>query len=139
MDNTPPDIELTNHLANALHHIINTDFISLFEDHKYALNQIEILTPQALSILSDYKHWPNWHLTSYSSNGNRLTSDWLPDFVNAYTTSKRIFDSAIKTKISHSMNDIVKSRYAVGLLTTQQSTAAAFLIEIGEIIVKYIE
>lgn len=139
LDNTPPDIELTDHLATVLQHIVNSDFASLFEDHKFALNQIEMLTPQALTILSDYKRWPAWQLTSYSSNGPRLTSHWLPDFVNVYSASKGITDPSMKAKISHSMNDLIKNRYAEGMLTTQKLVAAAFLTDIGKLVVKYVE
>jgi hypothetical protein len=139
LDNTPPDIELTKHLATVLNHIAASDFVALFEDHKFALNQIEMLTPQALTLLSDHRSWPVWTLTSYSSNGARLTSHWLPDFVNVYSMSKGILDSSTKSKISHSMNDLIKNLYAEGMLTTKEKTAAAFLTEIGKLIIKYIE
>lgn len=139
LDNTPPDIELTNHLASVLQNLVNSDFASLFEDHKFALNQIEMLTPQALTILSDCKNWPAWKLGSYSANGRRLTSHWLPDFVNVYASSRAIADESLKTKISHSMNDLIKNRYAEAMLTNQELVAAVFLTEIGEIIVKYIK
>ncbi len=139
LDNTPPDIELTKHLATVLNHIASSDFISLFEDHKFALNQIEMLTPQALTLLSDHRRWPAWTLTSYSSNGARLSSHWLPDFVNVYSMSKGISDNSTKSKISHSMNDLIKNRYAEGMLTTKEKTAAAFLTDIGKLITKYLE
>lgn len=139
LDNTPPDIELTDHLATVLKHLVNSDFAGLFEDHKFALNQIEMLTPQALTILSDHKRWQPWQLTGYSSNGSRLTSHWLPDFVNVYAASKGITDPNIKAKISHSMNELIKNRYAEGMLTTQKLVAASFLTDIGKLVVKYIE
>lgn len=139
LDNTPPDAELTDHLATVLQHIINSDFTGLFEEHKFALNQLEMLTPQALTILSDYKCWPTWQLTSYSSNGPRLTSHWLPDFVNIYSVSKEISDPSMKAKISHSMNDLIKNRYVEGMLTTHKLVAAAFLTDIGKLLVKYVE
>lgn len=139
LDNTPPDTLLTEHLAKALKHIANSDFISLFEDHKYALNQIEMLTPQALTILSDYKSWPVWQLTNYSSSGIRLNSHWLPDFVNVYATAKGIDDTGMMAKISYSMNDLIKNRIAEGVLIKQERAAAAILTEIGKLIVKYVE
>jgi hypothetical protein len=63
----------------------------------------------------------------------------LPDFVNVYSMSKGILDSSTKSKISHSMNDLIKNLYAEGMLTTKEKTAAAFLTEIGKLIIKYIE
>ena len=139
LDNTPPDIELTNHLANVLKNIVDSDFNALFDDHKFALNQIEMLTPQALTILSDFKNWPRWKLNGYSSNGPRLTSDWLPDFVNAYAATKNITDAKTKSKITHSMNDLIKNRYTEGILTTQELVAVASLNDIAKIIIKYIQ
>jgi hypothetical protein len=50
-DDSPPDIDLISHLSLALYRIINSDFEHLFSEHKYALSQIERLTPQALTIL----------------------------------------------------------------------------------------
>lgn len=82
----------------------------MFEDHKYALNQIEMLTPQALTILSDYVNWPSWEMESFVSNGGRITSDWLPHFVNLYSMNKSIMSEGLKTKISHSMNDLIKKQ-----------------------------
>ncbi len=139
LDNTPPDIELTEHLSNVLKNIVETDFISLFEDHKFAINQIEMLTPQALTLLADSRNWQAWKLTSYSSNGPRITSHWLPDFVNVYSASKGITDNHLKSKISHSMNDLIKNRYVEGMLTQQKLVAAAFLTDIGKLMVNYLK
>jgi hypothetical protein len=139
LDNEPPDFELTNHLSTVLKHIVNSDFQNLFEDHKFALNQIETLTPQALTLLSDYNHWTPWELKSYSSEGGRLTHDWIPEFINVYCNSKGINDSKIKFKMSHSMNDLLRNRYLKGSKTNREKIAAAFLTDIGKIVVKYIE
>ena len=139
LDNTPPDIELTEHLSIVLKNIVDTDIIGLFEDHKFAINQIEMLTPQALTLLSDHSNWPAWKLGGYTSNGARLTSHWLPEFVNAYSTSKGVTDSNMNSKISHSMNDLIKNRYVEGMLTQQKPFAAAFLTDIGKLIIKYLK
>lgn len=139
LDDTPPDVELTEHLSNVLKNIVESDFTRLFEDHKFAINQIEMLTPQALSLLADKGNWPGWKLTSYSSSGARLTSDWLSDFVNVYSASKGISDNHIKSKISHSMNDLVKNRYVEGMKTQRESIAAAFLTDIGKLIIDYLK
>lgn len=140
LDNTPPDIELTNHLATVLKHIADSDFNLLFEDHKYALNQIEILTPQALALLSDYKRWPTWSITNNTTvSGGIITSDWLTDFVYVYIISKKITDNSIKTKLTHSMNELIRNRYVVGMLTTRENTGGAFLTDIGKLVIRYIE
>jgi hypothetical protein len=108
LDNSAPDLELTEHLAKTLKHIVETDFKSLFEDHKYALNQIEMLTPQALTILSDSRNWPTWRMESFASNSGKITSDWLPEFVNLYSAKKNMTENSMKAKISHSMNDLIR-------------------------------
>ncbi|MDK2978828.1 MAG: hypothetical protein PWP52_1542 [Bacteroidales bacterium] len=145
LDNSTPDLELTQHLAKALEHIAETNFSSLFEDHKYALNQIEMLTPQALTILSDSRNWPTWRMQSFSSNGGRITSEWLSDFVNLYSAKKNITENSMKVKISHSMNDLIKNRYIEALHFTsgppgenQVNFAKVELTQIGQIVMKYI-
>ncbi|KRB54746.1 hypothetical protein [Flavobacterium sp. Root186] len=139
LDNTPPDIELTDHLANVLKNITNSDFIKLFDDHKFALNQIELLTPQALTLLSDHKSWPAWNLESYGSQGGRITSNWMPDFISGYSSTKNITDPNLILKITHSMNDLVKNNYAYANLTNQSLVAAVFITDIAKIILKYIQ
>ncbi|MBI3501316.1 MAG: hypothetical protein HY063_05925 [Bacteroidetes bacterium] len=139
LDNTPPDMELMNHLAEALKNIVNTDFCSLFEDHKFALNQIEMLTPQALSILADNKNWPEWKLTGYSSTGDRITSHWLPDFVKMYCAKRNIIDSSIIVKITHSTNELVERRYIEGRLAANKKLVGiAALTDTSRIILRYI-
>jgi hypothetical protein len=97
-----------------------------------------MLTPQALTILADNKNWHGWKLVSYSSDSGRLTSQWLPDFVNVYSASKGITDEKTKTKISHSMHDLIKNRYAFGSLTNQKGIGGAFLTDVAKDILKYI-
>lgn len=59
VDDSPPDPELTSHLSKVLKKIIEDgNFEALFEKHKYALGQIERLTPQAITIIADYNSWP---------------------------------------------------------------------------------
>lgn len=145
LDNSTPDLELTEHLAKVLKHIVETDFNSLFEDHKYALNQIEMLTPQALTILSDNQNWPTWRMQSFSSNSGKITSDWMPEFVNLYSAKKNMIENSMKAKISHSMNDLIKNRYIEALHLTNgppsekhENFAKVELTQIGRIILKYI-
>lgn len=139
LDNTPPDIELTEHLATVLKNITNSDFIKLFDDHKFALNQIEMLTPQALTLLSDFKNWPSWKLGSYSANGGIITSDWMPDFISGYSATKNITDTKLQLKITHSMNDLVKNNYARATLTNQELVAAVFTTDVAKILLRYIQ
>ena len=141
LDNSTPDIEHIEHLAKSLQHIVSTDFNSMFEDHKYALNQIEMLTPQALTILSDYKNWPTWEMQSFSSNNGIITSDWLPHFVSLYAKRKNIDDISLNKKVSHSMSDLIKNRYIEAKHMTnslKENFARIDLSDIGRIVVEYV-
>lgn len=145
LDNSAPDSELTEHLAKTLKHIVDSDFSSLFEDHKYALNQIEMLTPQAMTILSDCKNWPIWRMQSFTSNAGKITSDWMPDFVNLYSKAKNITQNSMKSKISHSMNDLIKNRYVEALhmtsgppSQTHENFGKVELTDIGRIVLQYL-
>lgn len=141
LDNSAPDSDLTEHLAKTLKYIVESDFKSMFEDHKYALNQIELLTPQALTILSDSNNWPFWRIQTYMSNGGIITSDWLPEFVNLYSERKNIIENSMRTKISHSINDLIKNRYIEARLminAKKEEFAKVELTDIGRIIIKYL-
>ena len=50
MDDSPPDFLLIEHLSTAMRHIVDSDFQSLFEEHKYALSLIDQLSPQGLGL-----------------------------------------------------------------------------------------
>ncbi|WP_298899779.1 hypothetical protein [uncultured Psychroserpens sp.] len=141
LDNTPPDLELTEHLSNVLKNIVDTDFVGLFEDHKFAINQIEMLTPQALTLLSDYSNWENWKAVRgyFSSDGVRISSNWSREFVNAYSASKGIINGSMKSKISNSMNDLIKNQYVEGRLIQQSQFCEAFITDIGKLIIKYLK
>lgn len=141
LDNSTPDVEQIEHLTKSLLYIVSTDFKAMFEDHKYALNQIEMLTPQALTILSDYNNWPSWQMQSFSSNGGIITSDWLPQFVRLYTANKNISGNKLREKVAHSMNDLIKNRYveAKHMTNNQKDNFASIeLSDIGRIVVNYV-
>ncbi|MBS4207502.1 hypothetical protein [Bacillus sp. FJAT-50079] len=73
IEDFPPDEELMVHLSSVLKFvIINSDFEELFDQHKYALAQIERLTPQSLSIIADYEKWPPITLQSVTSIGAKI-------------------------------------------------------------------
>lgn len=142
LDNNPPDFELTNNLANVLNHIINSDFKNLFEDHKFAINQIELMSPQSILLLSDRKNWPIWKLSSFSSTNGILTHNWIPDFMNIYARNKSINDRLTKERIGHSLNDLIKNRYAEAIILPNkenEKTGAIRLTKIGTFIFKYLE
>lgn len=137
LDDTPPDIELSNHLSNVLRYIVNSRFAELFEEHKYALSQIEKLTPQSLTILADKDSWPPIKLGSYTASGSKITSDWLSEFTQAYCQSKHINDQGIVTRVQHSINELISMRFIEAHLLKDKNTGC-FLTQVGESLYPYI-
>lgn len=137
LDDSPPDMELANHLSSALQHVVSNRFHQLFEQHKYALSQLEKLTPQALTILSDHHNWPLIKLGSYSANGTKVSSDWLLEFTDAYCQAKHVSDSGIITRVRHSINELISTRLIEAHLTGQ-SGARCIVTPVGESMLPYI-
>ena len=107
LDDSPPDPELTYYLSKVLKKIIEDgDFESLFEKHKYALGQIERLTPQAITIIADYFNWPPIKLGSAIAFGPKITSDFYMEFTTAYSQAKNITDINKIKRIQHSVVEI---------------------------------
>ena len=137
LDDTPPDLELSNHLSSALQYIVQSDFEKLFEEHKYALAQIEKLTPQALTIMSDFKNWPLIRLGSSTSSGTKITSDWLFEFTQAYCIIKGINDKNLINRIQHSINDLISARL-IEAHRTEDNQAKCIIAEVGKGLLPYI-
>lgn len=137
LDDSPPDMELSDHLSSSLQHIVSNGFSQLFEQHKYALAQIEKLTPQALTILADNRSWPLIKLGSYSASGTKVSSDWLVEFTQAYCQSKNIHDSGIITRVRHSINELISTRLIEAHLAGEKS-ARCTITQVGETLLPYI-
>lgn len=138
LDDTPPDRELSEHLANALRYIINNSFHELFEEHKYALSQIEKITPQCLTILSDSNSWPTIKPRSISASGSKVTSEWLTEFTEAYALIKKIDNPKIARRISHSISELENT----GLIEAHFLRGIGIqctLTEVGRTILPYIK
>lgn len=137
LDDTPPDVELSNHLSSTLQHIINNNFSSLFEQHKYALAQIEKLTPQSLTILSDFKYWPLMKLGSYQASGTKISSDWLVEFTQTYCASKNIYDQKLIGRVRHSINELINTRLIEAHLANE-GHAKCVVTQVGQTLLPYI-
>ena len=137
LDDTPPDLELANHLSAALKYMVENSFSHLFEQHKYALSQIEQLTPQALTILSDRNAWPLITLGSYSANGGKVTSDWLIEFTQVYAKSKGISDVNTISRVRHSINELITGRLIEAHLFAERQ-ARCSVTQVGELLIPYI-
>ncbi|WP_217557806.1 hypothetical protein [Vibrio metschnikovii] len=138
LDDTPPDVELADHLTKALKHIVDNNFYKMFDQHKYALSQIEQLTPQALTILSDYRSWPLIHLGSYTSMGGKVSSDWLVEFTQAYCQAKGIRDAGVVNRVKHSINELISTRL-IEAHTIAESNAKCNITQVGQLLLPYID
>ncbi|TKF21351.1 hypothetical protein FCV43_11035 [Vibrio genomosp. F6] len=141
LDDSPPDIELSNILSSALQHIVNDDFVSLFEKHKFALAQIEKLTPQALLILNDHQLYlliPAW--MGLTAQGDKVTSSWLEQFSEAYIDKKQIRDEGHKIRVTHAINELIQAKFIDVRLTGEQGRLVQCGIEqIGNEIRMYVD
>ena len=79
---------------------------ALFEEHKYALGQIEQLTPQA-----DHQNWPVFTMAVVKSTGSHVTSEWADDFTSAYADAKDITDGAMIGRVRHCINELSARRF----------------------------
>jgi hypothetical protein len=107
----------------------------------YALSQIEQLTPQALTILADHPHWPKMVLQDgYSSNGGKITSDWLPAFARAYASSKNIDEKSMADRVAHSIHELINRRLIEARLAGNfgDSSAQCILTDVGQSLIPYL-
>lgn len=111
-EDNPPDPELFNHLAAAIKYISDSKkFEELFSNHKYAISQIEQLTPQALSVLANHEQWPVIYMGSLSTEGSRVTSDYNDQFAIKFAQTKGINKTEIMERLKHSVSELVSRRF----------------------------
>lgn len=135
-NDNPPDQELLQHLSTCLKNMCTSDFEALFSDHKYALSQIEIMTPHSLTILADSSSWPIFDPGSFQSTGPTITSDWLDSFCSHYINAKGVSGDRRKF-VRHCISELMSKRMIVATLHKER-LAKASLTEIGSTIVRYI-
>jgi hypothetical protein len=137
LDDNPPDQVLIDHLSSALRHIVESDFESLFEEHKYALSQIGQISAQALAILRDAQNWPLIPLAGYQANGSKVVSDWLQEFSQAYSTSRGVSEPKLLSRIRYTISELQNRRLIEAHLTVQNQ-AKCVVTDIGALITPYI-
>ncbi|QBP43170.1 hypothetical protein [Paenisporosarcina antarctica] len=139
IDDSPPDPELTEHLSTVLKKIIEEgNFEELFERHRYALGQIERLTPQAITIIADYQNWPSIQLGTSISFGPKIKSDFYTEFTQAYSQLKHITDINKLKRIQHSVVEIQN----IGLMEAYNAAdgkTLCQLTDVGRDLLVYIE
>ena len=138
LDDSPPDLELIGHLSTALKYIVeNGKFQEMFEKHKFALAQIEKLSPQALTILCDYKSYPDFNIGSVAVNNGKVSSEWNTQFVQAYCLKKEITSSEIITRVSHVIIQLQTQGY-LGAYASKENTYYCKVTSIGSDLLPYI-
>lgn len=123
----------------------------LFEKHKYALDRIGRLTPQALVILNDSDNWPQYKLGNYQSSSGVITSDWIRSFTPIYATTRGVTDEKKFRRISHTIKELLTDGLLRSRLPGQndsrdyssvkeaENTAIVEPTELGEEILSYIK
>ena len=140
VEDNPPDGDLLNHLANALNYIAHSDYRALFSRHKFALAQIEQLTPQALTLIADHANWPKWLGRGIMVANGIVTSPWGEEF-GAHYARAAIFDDEEKRRLVHVAHDL-RSRGFAEAVTQQAPTGESIvsprLTSIARELVSYI-
>jgi hypothetical protein len=134
-DDSPPDLELANHLASALNHITNSEFMALFEAHKYALSLIEQLTPQEMSLLTTEAKWRPFAVTHTAMSGDRMTSPWIPQFVSTVLIDGANSHPDVLERIGHSLANL--ERAGIIKATMREGLVICVLTQIGAILPPY--
>lgn len=137
-DNSPPDADMLGHLSAALAHISDTDFIKLFDEHKFALGLLERLSTQSLTIASDYGNWPTVKSQGMVVSGNRVTSDWQADFAKAYASQKGISDAPRAERVLHSVRELSRDEIMQCLPPKDLQTLKPTLTPIGRELAEYL-
>lgn len=137
LDDRPAENALFSSLASALNHMTDGDFESLFSEHKFALSQIEKLTPQSLAILADYQAWPTIHLNGYKWHGTRVISDYFSEFTDSYTIQKGITNEELSQRVHYAISELENSRLLEAHLIGEK-VARCEATNIGRTLIKYI-
>jgi hypothetical protein len=122
-----------------LYNIARADFEALFAEHKYALSQIERLTPQGLTILSDSRSWPSFDLGSPSTHGGIVTNEWADEFGYAYAGQKGVSDPPTRLRIAHSIRDLHNNRLILAAESEENGPFRCLFTEMGNLIRKYLQ
>lgn len=138
LDEYPPDLSLMDHLSDALKYIIEKgEFEKLFERHKFVLSQIEILTPQSLTILADNKNWPFIEVTGAVFINGKLNSPWSEEFASVYCLKKSIFDQDKVNRVIHSILELDRLGF-IEVYQCENNRFGCKLTRVGKDLIYYI-
>lgn len=151
LNENSPNPHFIKMLSKALRKVVNTDFESLFEEHKYVLDLIGRLSPQALIILADCPQWPPYQIGNYSSDKGIITSEWVGEYAKAYGIAKNILNPLTIRRLSHAVNehlrlDLIRSMIPnstdskdFGSVKKSPTNAICVPTDLGEEVLTYID
>lgn len=139
IDNELPDAWLFHHLSNVLINIIKFEkFDVLFEKHRYVLSQIERLSPQALTILSDYEDWSDFQLENVVAFGGEIRNDWTSAFVKQYSIQKKVSDPEKIMRIKYCFKELQQSNFIAAQIISRPDKIRITPTAAGNEIIEYI-
>lgn len=106
-DNQPLDLEILNNYSTLLKNIIETgSYDELYSDYHYALNLIDNISPQAISLIIDKDSWDYFYLDEYRDVKRIITTDWTDEFSTMYYAKKGITEERVKQTINSAVIEI---------------------------------
>lgn len=137
LEDSPPDDELSSHLSSVLKKIIEAEYFeALFEKHRFALGQLERLTPQAMTIISDYCNWTDVNLGVVTAENGKVTSDFHQGFAESYCKVKEITEVEKIKRVQHSVIELRNQGLMEAYL--EASAVRCELTRIGKEILAYL-
>lgn len=139
LDNYPPDADLMKHLVTSLKKICeNKNFEKLFQDHKFFLGTIEKLSPQALSIITDYPNWPafSFQFTGMSL-GNNIPDQYQEPFATKYLQTKSINDTVVKQRTVYVIEELRQQGF-IKCVSTNPNDFVLLLTDLGSELYGYL-
>jgi hypothetical protein len=76
-------------------------------------------------------------MAGYTATGPKVTSDWLNEFQIAYTAKKGISDSAMQSRVRHSIDELINIR-AIEAHLIAEKIAKVVVVDLGKLIMPYI-
>lgn len=139
LDDFPPDGDLMKHLVTSLKKVCESKrYEDLFEVHKFNLNLIESLSPQALTLLADQKNWPSFNFSFTGMTiGNKIEDTFQEPFINEYFRIRDIHDPL---KIQRGIY-ILSELHRNGFLECRHQNSDNYVIvltELGKDLYKYL-
>lgn len=136
----PPDLDLINHLSNLLIHISKTDYVSLFNKHKFYINLLDKLSPASLNILLDNENWPKLKGIRFHVSSEIITSPWTNKFAELYIEKKFPFHDTkeLLEIVDYSVLNLLSNNLVIGK-SDGENGARAEITDLGNELINYIK